>query len=266
MADASVSSVQQPGVRAHAYHVRNSAYKAREVLNLIRGKSYADANDILAFSSRAIAKKINKVLNSAVANAEHNSGFDADELYVSGCYANEGPTLKRWRPRAQGRASPILKRTCHITVIVSRYGEEQLDNMRERGLTRTPKAAAESRRRRVARSRKVQEKAQETAQAPEVAAVAAATDSRVAASDAEVEQVDADASTTTDTVTDETSVSEDSETSDYTSDVDAVNDPNNVDDDSTDTDDSTSSADDDNQDESGSSGQGPEDSSAERTV
>lgn len=262
MADASISSTQRPSVQAHAYHVRNSAYKAREVLNLIRGKSYADANDILTFSSRAIAKKINKVLNSAVANAEHNSGFNADELYVSGCYANEGPTLKRWRPRAQGRASPILKRSCHITVIVSRYSEEQLDNMRERGLTRTPKAAAESRKRRVARSREVQE----TTQTPEVAAVAAATDSRVAANDAEVEQVDADASATIDTVTDETSVSEDSETSDYTTDVDAVNDPNDVDGNSTDTDNANGSADDDNQDESGSSGQEPEGSSAEKTV
>jgi large subunit ribosomal protein L22 len=147
-----VKTNERPGTRARASYVRSSAYKAREVLNLIRGKSCADAQDILAFSDRDVARPIGKVLDSALANAEHNDGLDADELYVSACYADEGPTLKRWRPRARGRATRIRKRTCHITVIVSRYDPETLENVRARQSQRGV-AAAEARRRRVARSR-----------------------------------------------------------------------------------------------------------------
>ena len=143
---------ERPGTRARASYVRSSAYKAREILDLIRGKSCAEAQDILAFSERDVAQPISKVLNSAVANAEHNDGLDADEMYVSACYADEGPTLKRWRPRARGRATRIRKRTCHITVIVNRYDPETLENVRARQSQRGV-ATAESRRRRVARSR-----------------------------------------------------------------------------------------------------------------
>ena len=143
---------ERPGTRARASFVRSSAYKAREVLDLIRGKSCGDAHDILAFSERDVAQPIAKVLDSAVANAEHNDGLDADELYVSACYADEGPTLKRWRPRARGRATRIRKRTCHITVIVSRYDAETLERMQAQHARRGA-VAAEARRRRVARSR-----------------------------------------------------------------------------------------------------------------
>ena len=143
---------ERPGTRARASYIRSSAYKAREVLDLIRGKSCTDAQDILAFSERDAARPISKVLDSALANAEHNDGLDADELYVSACYADEGPTLKRWRPRARGRATRIRKRTCHITVIVSRYDPETLEKVRARQSQRGV-AAAEARRRRVARSR-----------------------------------------------------------------------------------------------------------------
>lgn len=143
---------ERPGTRARASYVRSSAYKAREVLDLIRGKSCADAQDILAFSDRDVARPIGKVLDSALANAEHNDGLDADELYVSACYADEGPTLKRWRPRARGRATRIRKRTCHITVIVSRYDPETLEKVRAKQSQRGV-ATAEARRRRVARSR-----------------------------------------------------------------------------------------------------------------
>ena len=148
----STKTNERPGTRARASYIRSSAYKAREVLDLIRGKSCADAHDILAFSERDVARPISKVLDSALANAEHNDGLDADELYVSACYADEGPTLKRWRPRARGRATRIFKRTCHITVIVSRYEPETLERMRAR-LARSGAATAEARRRRVARSR-----------------------------------------------------------------------------------------------------------------
>jgi len=147
---------ERPGTRAKASHVRSSAYKAREVLNEIRGKSYAEAAEILAFSERGIARDILKVLDSAAANAEHNDGQLAEELFVSACYADEGPTLKRWRPRARGRATRIRKRTCHITVIVSRYDEVTLERLREREAA-TGRAgtsvAAEARRARVAQSK-----------------------------------------------------------------------------------------------------------------
>ncbi len=149
---ASVKTNERPGTRARASYVRSSAYKAREVLDLIRGKSCGEAQDILAFSERGAARPIGKVLDSAIANAEHNDGLDIDELYVSACYADEGPTLKRWRPRARGRATRIRKRTCHITVIVSRYDPEMLEQVRARQSQRGM-AAAEARRRRVARSR-----------------------------------------------------------------------------------------------------------------
>ena len=146
-----------PGARAKVSHVRTSAYKAREVLNLIRGKQVATALEILEFSERDIAKVILKCLESAIANAENNNGIAADELYVSACYADEGPTLKRWRPRARGRATRIRKRTCHITILVSRLPEERLTVLREAEVTsgsaRSSRGAAEARRQRVLRSR-----------------------------------------------------------------------------------------------------------------
>ena len=149
---ASTKTNERPGTRAQASHVRRSASKTREVLNQIRGKSCDEAREILAFSERDAARPIGKVLDSAVANAEHNDGLDSDELYVSACYADEGPTLKRWRPRARGRATQIRKRTCHITVIVSRYDPETLDELRSRQ-SRSRVRASDARRRRVARSR-----------------------------------------------------------------------------------------------------------------
>ena len=106
-------------VRAEAKWVRLSARKARVVLTHIRGRSVPEARTILAFTQRAAAKDIEKVLRSAVANAEHNHALDADELIVAEAYADEGPTLRRWRPRARGRATRIRKRTSHITVVVA---------------------------------------------------------------------------------------------------------------------------------------------------
>ena len=150
----------RPGTRAVARHVRVSASKAREVLNLVRGESYGRASEIVAFSERSVAKAVGKCLDSAVANAEHNDQVPAEELFVSACYADEGPTLKRWRPRARGRATPIHKRTCHITVVVSRYNDEELeamaaqDALRDRAGAST--RAAASRRERVERSRAVE--------------------------------------------------------------------------------------------------------------
>jgi large subunit ribosomal protein L22 len=105
-------------VRAQAKYVRCSARKARVVLEHIRGRSVPEARTILAFTQRAAATDIEKVLRSAVANAETNPllHWDGDDLLVKAAYADEGPTLKRWRPRARGRVNRINKRTCHITI------------------------------------------------------------------------------------------------------------------------------------------------------
>ena len=114
------------GTRAEARYVRSSASKARVVLNLIRNVDVKQADEILEFTDREMARVVRKVLASAVANATNNDNLDADELFVKACFADEGPTLKRFRPRAKGRAGKINKRTCHITVIVDTMSDEQL--------------------------------------------------------------------------------------------------------------------------------------------
>ena len=106
-------------VKAITKYVRTSPRKARVVVDLIRGKSVEQAREILAFTNRGIAETVEKTLNSAVANAEHNNSLNPDTLVVKRAYVDEGPTLKRIRPRAKGSASRINKRTCHITVIVA---------------------------------------------------------------------------------------------------------------------------------------------------
>jgi large subunit ribosomal protein L22 len=111
-----VAQTERETVRAQARYVRCSARKARLVLEHIRGKQAAEAAAILAFQPRAAARDAGKVLASAIANAENNNGYDADDLIVVAAYADEGPTLKRWRPRARGRVNRIRKRTCHITI------------------------------------------------------------------------------------------------------------------------------------------------------
>ena len=110
---------QITSAKATAKTVRTSPRKARLVIDLIRGKSVADAISILKFTPNKAAGIIEKVLNSAIANAENNFGLEKANLVVSEAYANEGPTMKRFRPRAKGSASPINKRTSHITVVVA---------------------------------------------------------------------------------------------------------------------------------------------------
>ena len=114
-----VQTEERELISAQARYVRSSARKARLVLEHIRGIPAAEAQAILQFQTRAVAKNAGKVLKSAVANAENNFGHDPDELVVIAAYADEGPTLKRWRPRARGRVNRIRKRTCHITIKVS---------------------------------------------------------------------------------------------------------------------------------------------------
>jgi len=123
---------EREGTRAVLRWASVSAFKVREVLDLIRGKPVHEAADLLRFVERDCGAMVGKLLHSAVANAQNNDGLDPEELYVSACYADEGPTAKRWRPRARGRATRIRKRSCHITVIVSRLPEAQLARLQAR--------------------------------------------------------------------------------------------------------------------------------------
>lgn len=112
-------------VTAQARYIRQSPYKVRRVLDLIRGLPLEEARTTLQFTNRRAADAIGKVLESAVANAEHNNAFDVDQLYVAEAYAGEGPTLKRFRARARGRAGRIDKRTSHIVVGVAEREETE---------------------------------------------------------------------------------------------------------------------------------------------
>jgi ribosomal protein L22 len=129
---------EQVLVRAEARWVRLSARKARVVLAHIRGRSVPEARTVLAFTQRAAAHEIEKVLKSAVANAEANHGLIGDELVVHSAFANEGPTLKRHRPRARGRVGRIFKRTCHITILL---GEDPKAEQRPKRRVAKPDAA-----------------------------------------------------------------------------------------------------------------------------
>jgi len=123
---------QDDRIRAHAQAkwVRTSARKARLVLDHIRGRSVPEARTVLAFTTRDVAIDIEKVLRSAVANAEANHGLDGDDLVVEAAYADEGPTLKRWKPRARGRVNRIRKRMCHVTIVLVEQPEQQTPRRR----------------------------------------------------------------------------------------------------------------------------------------
>jgi len=174
---------ERSGTKATARYVRSSASKARAVLDLIRGLDVRSADEVLQFTDRHIARDVRKVLASAVANAVNNDDQDADELFVIACFADEGPTLRRFRPRARGRATRINKRSCHITVIVARMSDERIAIITARqeragGSTGRgrPQSSSASRRQRVERSR------QQAAEAEEV----------IDAIDADEDVIDAD--------------------------------------------------------------------------
>lgn len=116
-------SEQITSAKAIARTVRIAPRKVRLVVDLIRGKQIGEAMAILKFTPKAASPIVEKVLKSAIANAEHNYDLDLENLYVSEAYVNEGPTMKRYRPRAKGSASPINKRTSHITIVVSEKEE-----------------------------------------------------------------------------------------------------------------------------------------------
>lgn len=129
---------ERTGIRASLRGSRMSASKARVVLDLIRGRDVVSADQVLQFTEREAARVVRKVLASAVANAVNNDSLEAETLYVKACYADEGPTLRRFKPRARGRATRINKRTCHITIVLGVIEPDLLavvQARRERALT-----------------------------------------------------------------------------------------------------------------------------------
>jgi large subunit ribosomal protein L22 len=193
---ATLANGERHGTKATAKYVRSSAYKARVVLDLIRGLDVRRADQVLQFTERSIAKDIRKVLASAVANASNpdNTGSyigDADELFVLACFADEGPTLRRFRPRARGRATRIRKRTCHITVVVARMSEQRLAVVQARAEGSSGNDSAR-RRARVERSRTRAQAAKAAADSP--------TSTNDTGEDVEVDEADAVESTEVETV------------------------------------------------------------------
>jgi large subunit ribosomal protein L22 len=157
-----------PETKATLRYLRTSAYKVREVLGLIRGLDIAEARHALQYCDRAVARDVLKVLDSAVANAENTLNIPADELFVSVAFADEGPTIKRWRPRARGRATRIRKRTSHITIYVARLSDAQLAQRNRRDAA----SASGGRRRGVLPGRRRRADQKAPAPAPEVEAEA----------------------------------------------------------------------------------------------
>jgi large subunit ribosomal protein L22 len=135
--EATMVAGERSGTKASAKYLRVSAYKARVVLNLIRGLPVKRADEVLQFTDREVSNDIRKILASAVANAQHNDEQDPDELFVKACFADEGPTLKRFTPRARGRGNRINKRTCHITLVLGRLDDARLEIVQAREAKRT---------------------------------------------------------------------------------------------------------------------------------
>jgi ribosomal protein L22 len=145
----------RPEVKASAKWVRTSPRKARLVVEHIRGRSVPEARTVLAFTQRAVARDVEKLLKAAVANAEANHGLIGDDLLVSAAYVDAGPVFKRWRARARGRAARIRKRTCHITL--------KLSPVEEVAVTRAEPAQAEEKPKRAPRRKAAAPKAEQPA-------------------------------------------------------------------------------------------------------
>ena len=126
--------------RAVHKYAKTSAKKARQVVDLVRGRRVSEALSVLQFTPRRAADMLRKVIESAVANATYEAqrkrdDIDPDELVIKRVYADEGPALKRWRPRARGRAAPILKRTSHLTVVIGPPDDEESEQLQEQAET-----------------------------------------------------------------------------------------------------------------------------------
>lgn len=192
---------ERSGTKASALYVRMSASKVRAVLDLIRDLPVRRADEVLQFTDKEAARVVRKVLASAVANAVHNDEQDAEELYVKAAFADEGPTLKRFTPRARGRAGRINKRTAHITVVVDRLDDDRIEIVQAREARRTAAGrrraaaggSAASRKARVERSRTKAQglKAGETSEATE-STVTEATEAEELVDQVEATEVEAD--------------------------------------------------------------------------
>jgi large subunit ribosomal protein L22 len=192
-------------VRAQARWVRTSARKARVVLEHVRGKRYVQAHAALTFSTRAVSRDILQVLESAAANAEANLELEAQDLVVDACFADEGPTAKRWQPRARGRANRIRKRTCHVTIVLRHdplpeVAEDGKSGRRRGGAAEATIAASRRRRRKPAEETAAETTAmagtapiegEAEAEAPETAE--AETEAPEAAAEVEAPDTDAEA-------------------------------------------------------------------------
>jgi len=189
---------ERTGNRASARNVRMSASKARVVLDLIRGLDVVSADQVLQFTERDAAIVVRKVLASAVANAVNNSGLDAASLFVRACYADEGPTMKRFRPRARGRAGRVNKRTCHIVIVVDVLDEDTLKVVvarRERALAgRRAGRGVADRRARVEKSRQSRSSAagsdDKVDESTDDATIESSNDTTVESTDATIEAAD----------------------------------------------------------------------------
>ena len=168
---------ERPEVRASAQYLRVAPRKARLVVEHIRGRSVPEARTVLAFTPRAAAREVEKILASAVANAEANHGLIGDELLVTAAYVDEGPVIKRWRARARGRVARIQKKTCHVTIRLAPAEADRAARRRPRATQDTAvepeaapaeelKAEAEEKPKRATRARKPAAPKAEAAEKP----------------------------------------------------------------------------------------------------
>ena len=165
---------ERTGTRASVRGSRMSASKVRVVLDLIRGLDVVSADQVLQFTEREAARVVRKVLASAVANAINNDNLDAESLFVRACYADEGPTMRRFSPRARGRATRINKRTCHVTIVVDTLDDDALKIVQARrdraiaGRRAARGGGVADRRARVAKSREARSESAETTESTAV--------------------------------------------------------------------------------------------------
>jgi large subunit ribosomal protein L22 len=183
------TTTEKPGARASVRYLHTSAYKVRQVLELVRGLPVGDAGRLLELCEKDAADDILKLLDSAIANADHNNQIPADELFIALAWADEGPTRKHGQPRARGRYFRIRKRTSHVTIVLERFEVDELEARQRRDEASGRGAAVQQRRRaeRVRRSRATEPEADDT----EVDEIEAESD-EVAVDDAAVEVAEAE--------------------------------------------------------------------------
>ena len=170
MATSRLVESERPQTRAVVKYVGRSAYKVRQVCDLIRGKDAEEAQNILLLCNRGAAEEVGKLLNSAMANASHNQNIPGEELFVKEIFADEGPTMKRFKPRARGRASSIRKRMSHVTIVLERKDDAAIEFKASKEQGTGAANAREQRRRRMEASKAKQAEKAAALEAEELAA------------------------------------------------------------------------------------------------